>query len=234
MVLLAVAGAGQAHGQGRSIYSCIDDKGRKLTSDRPIAECNDREQRVLNGDGSVRNIKPPTLTAEEKAQKEARDRAAAEARATQAEAVRRDRNLLARYPNEAAHQRAREAALDTARLAAKATENRLVELARDRKPLLAEAEFYQGKPLPGKLRAAIDANDAAQEAQRSSIGAQQAEVDRINRLYDSELARLRQLWAGAQPGSLGALPPASGTVAAGARPATTATPKPATAVKATN
>ena len=66
---------------------------------------------MLNRDGSLRAVVPPTLTADERAEKEARDRAAAEAEAAaQADAVRRDRNLMARYPNEAAHNRAREAA----------------------------------------------------------------------------------------------------------------------------
>ena len=35
---------------------------------------------------------------------------------------------------------------------------------------------------------------------------QVAETNRINALYDAELARLRKLWGGAQPGSLGPLP----------------------------
>jgi hypothetical protein len=38
---------------------------------------------------------------------------------------------------------------------------------------------------------------------------QQAEIVRINALFDTELARLKQLWAGAPPGSMGALPVAS-------------------------
>ena len=214
-------GAGAA-----GIYTCIDDKGRKLTADRPIVECNSREQRLLNRDGSLRAIQPPTLTAEERAEKEARERAAAEARAAQADAVRRDRNLMARYPTEASHNRGREAALDTVRLATKATEIRLRDLAAERKPLLAEAEFYQGKPLPPKLRSAIDANDAALEAQRSAVGNQEAELARISRLYDAELARLRALWTGATPGSLGPLPPVSpiplAASAASPRPAATA------------
>jgi hypothetical protein len=200
----AVAQAGLNTG---GIYSCIDDQGRRLTADRPIPECANREQKLLNRDGSVRGVRPPTLTAEERAEKEARDRAATEARAAQADAVRRDRNLMARYPTEAAHSRGREAALDTVRLAIKSTELRLRDLAAERKPLLAEAEFYVGKPLPAKLRAAMDANDAATAAQRSAVGNQTAELDRINRLYDAELARLRALWAGAQAGSLGPLPP---------------------------
>jgi hypothetical protein len=93
-------------------------------------------------------------------------------------------------------------------------------LATERKPLLAEAEFYVGKPLPGKLRAAIDANDAATAAQRSSVDNQTAELDRINRLYDAELTRLRALWSGAQAGSLGPLP--SGQVPAATAPASAA------------
>ncbi|HLL19596.1 MAG TPA: hypothetical protein VK439_12520, partial [Rubrivivax sp.] len=136
---------------------------------------------------------------------EARERAAAEARAARADALRRDRNLIARYPDEAAHNRAREAAIDTVKLAIKATEMRLHELAAERKPLREEAEFYQGKPLPAKLRAAMDANEASAEAQRSAQGTQEAELRRINRIYDAELERLRRLWAGAAAGSLGPL-----------------------------
>ena len=59
------------------IYTCVDDSGRRLTSDRPIAACSAKEQRVLNRDGSLKAIHPPTLTAEERAEKEARDRKAA-------------------------------------------------------------------------------------------------------------------------------------------------------------
>jgi hypothetical protein len=188
------------------IYTCTDDKGRRLTADRPIPECSNREQQVLNRDGSLKAVHPPTLSAEERAERETRDRVAAEARAAQADAVRRDRNLMARYPDEAAHGRAREAALDTVRLAKKATEIRLRELAAERKPLREEAEFYQGKPLPPKLKAAIDANDAAFDAQRSAQANQESELDRINKLYDAELDRLRKLWSGAPAGSLGPLP----------------------------
>jgi len=211
-LLLLCAAAVRAATPGASaggIYTCIDEKGRRLTADRPIAECSHKEQQLLNRDGSLRAVVPATLTAEERADKEARERAAAEARAAQADAVRRDRNLTARYPDEALHQRAREAALDTVRLAIKATELRLRELQAERKPLQEEAEFYQGKALPPKLRAAIEANDASVDAQRSASASQEAELGRINKLYDTELERLRRLWAGAPAGSLGPmnLPP---------------------------
>jgi hypothetical protein len=100
------------------------------------------------------------------------------------------------------------------RLALKATELRLRELEAARKPLRDEAEFYQGKPLPPKLRAAIEANETSVEAQRAANANQEAELVRINKLYDAELERLRRLWGGALAGTLGPLntpPPAKPT-----------------------
>lgn len=193
-----------------AIYTCVDDKGRRLTSDRPIPACTHKEQRILNRDGSLKDVLPPTLTAEERAAQEARERAAAEARAAQADAVRRDRNLIVRFPDKDAHDKARNAALDTVKLAIRASELRLEALALDRKPMLDEAEFYKGKQMPAVLKASLDANDAAVQAQRNAARTQQAELERINRLYDAELAHLKKLWAGATPGSIGSVPAGPG------------------------
>lgn len=202
--VVAATPAASPGGQGANggIYACTTPDGRRLTSDRPIPECLTREQRVLNSDGSLRRTLPPQLTAEERAEKEARERKAEMDRLAQQDAARRDRNLALRYPDEASHLRAREGALDAVRTAMKASEKRLQELATERKPLLDEAEFYKGKAMPPKLRQQIEANEAATEAQRNAIQNQQAELERVNRLYDGELARLKRLWAGAAPGSL--------------------------------
>lgn len=189
-----------------SIYTCVDGNGKKLTSDRPIPECSSREQRELNSDGSVRRIVAPTATADERAAIETREREALAVRVAQQDAMRRDRNLLMRFPNETAHQKARTLALDDARKSVAASQERIAALAKERKPLLDEAEFYAGRPMPAKLKGQLDANDTAADAQRTLLQNQQAEVVRINQLYDVELERLRKLWAGATPGSLGALP----------------------------
>jgi hypothetical protein len=201
--LLAGAGAASA-----AIYSCVDANGKKLTSDRPIAECATREQRVLNPDGSVRSILPPTLTADERAEQEARERQRAAERAQLQDAIRRDRNLMVRFPNEAAHNKARNASLDDVRAALQRSERRLADLALERKPLHDEAEFYVNRSLPPKLRQQLESNDTAAEALRVLIQNQQAEIVRVNALYDTELERLRRLWAGAPPGSMGAITPA--------------------------
>jgi hypothetical protein len=187
----------------QQIYTCTDASGKKLTSDRPIVECNSREQRVLNSDGSVRQVRTPVMTADELSESEAREREAAAERARRLEAIRRDRNLLARFPNEAAHQKARAAALDDVNKAVRASESRLAALAAERKPLTDEAEFYVGKAIPAKLKSQLDANDAAVDAQRALVQNQRLEVVRIEALYDAELERLRKLWAGALPGSMG-------------------------------
>jgi hypothetical protein len=198
-----------------AIYSCVDPSGKRITSDRPIASCNDREQRELNADGSVKRIVPPTMTADERTEAEARERAAAAEAVNKRDALKRDRNLLNRFPTEAAHNKAREAALDDTRKSVKISEARLALLASERKPLVDEAEFYIGKPLPTKLRTQLDANDAATDAQRSLIQNQQAEIIRVNALYDAELQRLKKLWGGAQPGTLGTLPPVDAASAPG-------------------
>lgn len=200
----AAANTGPASTGG--IYTCTSDQGRKLTSDRPIADCLHKEQLLLNRDGSLRSIIPPTYTAEERTEREARERRAAELRAAQLDAVRRDRNLIARYPNEEAHAKARGLALGGLRLAIFATERRLKDLAAERIPLANEAEFYQGRQLPQKIKQQLDANDAAVEAQKGAAANQAAELERVNKIYDAELDRLRKLWGGATPGSLGPMP----------------------------
>lgn len=185
----------------RSIYSCVSAEGRKLTSDRPIPECATREQRMLNADGSVKRMLPPAMSPEEMAAAEARKRALEAEKVAQQDAVRRDRNLLSRFRDQAAHDKAREAAQDDIRAAMSQSERRLQELANERKPLQEEAEFYKGKAIPMKLRLALETNETAAAAQRDSIENQKAELGRLDRLFDEELGRLKRLWAGAAPGS---------------------------------
>ena len=211
LAALALACTADARGEapGRPIIQC-ELNGKKVTSDRPIPECVHKEQRELNPDGSLKRIIPPTPTADELAAKEERDREAKLEFAARSDAVRRDRNLMQRFPDEAAHRKAREKALDELRVSAKITTARIAELLTEKKKNDLEKEFYVNdrinKPLPTFLKQKIDANDASLEAQKSLEQNQITETARINALYDAELARLKKLWGGAQPGSLGPLP----------------------------
>ena len=212
LAALAIAlsqAAGAAEPSARPIIQC-DLNGKKVTSDRPIPECFNKEQRELNPDGSLKRILPPTPTADELAANEEKEREAKLELAARGDAVRRDRNLMQRFPDEAAHRKAREKALDELRVSAKITSARIAELLAEEKKNDLEKQFYVNdrvnKPLPTALKQKIDANDASLAAQKSLEQNQITETARINALYAAELARLRKLWGGAQPGSLGPLP----------------------------
>ena len=196
---LAVAGLPV---QASSIYTCINAKGQRITSDRPISECLDRTQELRNTDGSVKQVVPPSMTPEERVAYEDRLRQEMAAEAVKRDAIRRDRNLLSRYPDEPRHQRARIAALEPLNTALQATERRLTELEQEQKRLQQEAEFYKGRDQPRELKIKFGQNQAALQAQQDAAQNHLAEIQRINTSYDQELLRLKRLWAGAAPGSI--------------------------------
>lgn len=222
---LGAAALAQTVAPPARIYSCTLPDGRKLTSDRPIPECLSREQRLLRRDGSTQSVMPPAMSPEERAAAELAAREEAAARATRRDNARHDRNLLARYPRQQRHDVARRAALDDIVKATEASQARLQELARERKALDDEAEFYKNRQLPAKLKQALDSNLATVEAQKLFISQQAEEQARVNRRFDVELARLKKLWAGAPPGSLG--PPPSVKDEGDAAPAGLKSPQPA-------
>jgi hypothetical protein len=223
LIAAASFGAPAADGAKTYIFQC-DLNGKKVTSDRPIPECINKEQRQLNPDGSLKSIIMPTLTDDERAEKERLDREREVERVAKNDAIRRDRNLMQRFPNEAEHTKARTKALDDLRASAKNSEARIALLMVERKKLEEEKQFYVNdrvnKALPSGLKQKLDANEASLGAQKSLAQNQDSEVLRINRLYDAELARLKKLWAGAQPGSLGPVPGPQ----AGPAPAATTAP----------
>ena len=188
------------------IYVCTDDDGKPVTRDRYIIECRHKEQRILNRDGSLRSRVPPTLTTEERAQAESEERERRERDEAKKDAVKYDQLLLRRFPDEAAHKRARDKALDASRAAIQSAEARLRDFAVERKKLSDEAEFYRGRVVPVSLKQQIEGNEAQADAQRTSIKNGQAEQARIHKRFDAELERLRKLWKGAVPGSLGQPP----------------------------
>jgi hypothetical protein len=178
------------------VYTCVDSKGRKLTADRPIPECTDREQKILNPSGTVKAKLGPSLTAAEKSEIEQKERRALEEQGRIAEEKRRDRALLVRYPNKGVHDQERNEALEQIGTVIKAATNRLDELARQRVLIEQEMEFYRRDPskAPAYLRRQQDENIQSQTVQKRFIGEQEAEIRRVNARFDDELARLRQLW----------------------------------------
>jgi hypothetical protein len=181
------------------IYTCTDAQGRKLTADRPIPECNDREQKVLNPSGTLKQKVGPSLTAAERAQQEARDKQELEERNRQTEERRRDRALLTRFPTKAVHDKERADAIAQITAVSKAASTRIVELATQRKKLDDEMEFYKKDPnkAPQYLRRQVEENHQSVAVQQRFIADQEEEARRVNGRYDEKLVRLRLLWAAA-------------------------------------
>ncbi|MDZ7938909.1 MAG: DUF4124 domain-containing protein [Rhodoferax sp.] len=179
------------------VYTCIDAKGRKLTADRPIAECTDREQKILNPSGTVKAKVGPSLTAQEKAELEQKDKREAEERNRTAEEKRRDRALLTRYPNKGVHDQERAEALSQIEVVVRAATTRLKELDRQRALIDEEMEFYKKDPskAPVYLRRQQEENTQSQSVQRRFIAEQEGESRRVNARFDDELGRLKALWA---------------------------------------
>ena len=199
IVMLAVF-AGEVSAQPApplKVYSCVDRQGRRLTADRPISECIDREQRVLDATGLERRRIGPTLTEIERTALEAERRKEAEERARQAEERRRERVLVARYPDKATHDVERATAIQQVDEVTSVAVKRIEELARERKRLDGEMEFYRKDPskAPMVLRRLIAETDDAVAEQRRFIAGQDQEKRRVHQRYDVELAQLRPLWA---------------------------------------
>jgi len=186
-----------SHAAAQNIYTCVDGKGRKITADRPIVECIDRTQQELNKSGTVRRQVGPSLTAQERAAQEEKDKAAAEALAREAEDRRRDRALLLRYPTRAVHDQERVIALGQVDEVIKASNKRTMELAEQRKAIQAEFEFYAKDPskAPPALKRRLEENEASSVVQKKFVLDQEQEKKRVNQRFDEELVKLKQLWA---------------------------------------
>ena len=179
-----------------SIYTCTDAQGRYRTSDRPIPECMDREQRELGPNGNVKRIIARPLTAEERAQAEAQRQAQARQQAEAQERRRQERALLARYPTPASHEQARTAALEQWHTLMQGLEQHQEALAKQQREVDAEMEFYQHNPkqAPAWLQQRQRDNQQQRDKLAVQLEQQAQEKQQIQTRFDAELEQLRRLW----------------------------------------
>ena len=190
------------------IYSCVDAKGRRVTSDRPNMECLDREQQQYGDNGMARGKLPPSLTAQERAVQEEKTHQEDVARLRQAELKRRDRVMLNRYPNVATHERERAASLSRLDDAITAGERRVTELTAQRDDLQQQSQVVtKDISKVNRIRRAMDENADHLAAQNRLLAAQREDRQRIAVRFDEERARLEVLWTQLQtPASTAAGP----------------------------
>jgi hypothetical protein len=192
---LASALVSQTWAQG--IYTCVDRHGRRITADRPIAECSDREQRELSSTGTVRRSIGPMLSDVEREELEARKRKEAEEREKIQEQRRRERALLARYPDRASHDTERAAALEVVEELMAGADKRLAELAVQREKAQKELDVYKRNPssAPFSLRRKLTEVEEDVKLQERFLAKQVQEKHRIQQRFNQELEQLLSLWA---------------------------------------
>lgn len=180
------------------IYACTDAQGRRLTADRPITECIDRDQRVLGQTGVELRRVGPTLTEKEREEQDAQRRAKQQQISKLKEQRSRERALLARYPNKTAHDAVRAEAVEQQIQLIASANKRLEDLRSARKSMDAEMEFYKKDPekAPGQLKRQVRGNDDDVLDQLKFIKQREEEKQRINQQFDNELAQLQKLWVG--------------------------------------
>ena len=194
---VVAAAAMAANPPETGIYSCTDAQGRRLSADRPIAACVDREQRVLGPSGVERARVGPSLTEAEREALAVQRRQQWQAEQRVKDEIRRQRALAYRYPDKAAHDAERAAALAQIDDVAALAHRRVDDLRTERRKLDAEMEFYAKDPAraPATLRRQLTQSDEALAEQARYLAAQEQEKRRLQQRFDAELAQLRQLWA---------------------------------------
>ena len=204
----------------QAIYTCTDAKGRRLTADRPILDCIDREQTELSSGGLTRRKIGPSLTAAERAAEEDKARRQEEERIRVTEEKKREKALLTRYPERSVHDKERAGALALVDSVIATAQKRAKELQTQRKFLDGEVEFYQLNParIPAKLKSQLEEVNKQLDAQRRFVADQEVEKVRLNARFDEELARLRSLWA-QSPGTPVPVPTTVARAASASRPA---------------
>ena len=220
LIALAAAAAVQAQVKAQ-VYTCTTATGRKITADRPIPECMDREQRELQtSTGRVNILKPKQTEAERWAEREAQKQLEREKEST-VQQQRRDQQLLARYPDEAALEEKRSYMLEEVKKRWAPTLEEQAEINVRRKEISAAAD---ARRKAGKTADFSTAKEAAQLERRTfqlqpMMDKAQADIDRVNQDMDTDLARLRYLRGQAQTAraiALGQQPASSLSVTANA------------------
>jgi hypothetical protein len=202
LAVLGLPAGAQSSGTGGPqifMYSCVAN-GKTYTSDRPPAECANSDIRELNRDGSVRRVMPRPLTPEEQRAKALEAKKKFEDEERQLAQRRRDRSLLEAYANEEEIEAGRKKALETAEQTIARSNDRLATLAKERKRLDDEAEFYKKREQPASLKYSLAQNAQSVATEDKVIVEARAEIARINQRFDAERRRFRELLAqGARP-----------------------------------
>lgn len=178
-------------------YRCTGKDGKKYYGATIPNQCIGQLVEQLNPQGMViRRIEPP-LTPEQRAKREAEEKAAAEKAAQDKEDARRNRALLATYQSEKDIELARQRALDDNAKAIKQIESQIAQIRKRQDGYKKEMEFYKGKNKPpAKFEMDVKSAEKDLEVQEKLLASRQEEVKNINAKFDDDKRRFLELTKG--------------------------------------
>lgn len=174
------------------IFRCTNAEGKKIASDRPIAECLHKTTKVYNNKGQFKAEIAPPLSAEERRKvTEEAERKKAETLAED-ERLKEERFLLAHYRNEADVELARKRTLDQIQERKRLATEQLASL--DQTISELQSETKNSKKTVNEyasLRQRAEDLSISVKKNRDAINSYDQEIERTNREFDETLVRFR-------------------------------------------
>lgn len=168
-------------------YTCKDNSGHVVTSDRPIPECANRPTQIYQDNGILKNQLSAEPTPEQRRMAQLQEQQQAKEAARQEDIKREQRYLLTHYPNEDAIEVARKQAIDAIESKI-ATETRAIETATEALRKNQNAISLTPQDQPAKIRElqlkGDDLNQFIEESYRL-IGNYRTEEVNINQRFDN-------------------------------------------------
>ncbi len=193
LLVIVLVGAALPDSAKAEIFSCKDEAGRVITSDRPIPECSKRDIRVLRQDGLAKGVIPAPLTDEQRKQRDIDLEIKRQKDNQDRERLSRDRALVAAYPDVASLEVQRKRQIQDVQVEIEAAKKRILLKEPDLREAQAELEFYRGKKVPGNVNHKIALAASAILVEDELIRAKQQEILTVNSKFDSDAKRLREL-----------------------------------------
>jgi len=174
------------------LYMC-NSKGHVYTGGLPPPECRDQDLRELNPDGTLHKLIPAPLTAEQRKARDAAERERIRQEENERAQAHLDRSLLETYGSVSEIEAARARAIAARQVLVDRADQRIAQYGKERKRLDDEAEFYQKREMPAKLKDAYAANKALTEQQEKTKADVLVEIRNLNQRYDAQAKRYKEL-----------------------------------------
>ena len=173
----------------RGTVYCCTDNGHQVCGDVLPPQCFGKSYREMSPQGTVRRTVEAPLSPEQLAKREAEERARRAEVARQRAEMRRNQSLLETYSSVADIDTRRDRAVESVELELRQAEARQAQLMKKRSGLLREAEFFQKRPMPPNLAAALRESDSELAAQSSIIEAKRRDIEAIRSRYEQDRSR---------------------------------------------